>query len=84
MSQQSDDLHAGQAQLKTELDAAKQRDTDIQTKLAAVQKQLDDLLKNPPAPEDLSDVVQAIKDDVAEAQTIGTASTTPPEPAAGS
>lgn len=66
---QLDDLNSELTTLKTELDAAKGRDGAIQGTLAEVQKKLDDLLAAPPV--DLTAAIQAIKDDVAEAQTIG-------------
>ena len=77
---QVDDLNNELTQLKTELDAAKERDSKIQGTLADVQKQLADLIANPPAGPDLSNALQSVKDDIAEAQTIGIAPP-PPEPA---
>ncbi|MBA3652374.1 MAG: hypothetical protein H0W66_13065 [Chthoniobacterales bacterium] len=73
---QLDDLNSQLATLKTELDAARDRDGAIQGTLVDVQKKLDDLLAAPPV--DLTAAIQAIKDDVAEAQTIGQ----PPAPPA--
>lgn len=73
---QLDDLNSQLATLKTELDAARDRDGAIQGTLVDVQKKLDDLLAAPPV--DLAVAIQAIKDDVAEAQTIGQ----PPAPPA--
>ena len=76
---QLDDLRASEASLKTELDAAKARDEAIQASLADVQKQLADLIANPPSGPDLTSDLQALADDIAEAQSIGVPPT-PPAP----
>lgn len=76
----TDDLKTELINLKTELDAAKDRDSKIQSSLADVQKQLADLIANPPAGPDLSEALQSVKDDIAEAQSIGQPATPPPMP----
>lgn len=68
---QIDDLTADLVSLKTELDAAKDRDGKIQASLVDVQAQLAALIANPPAGPDLAPAIQSVMDAVAEAQTIG-------------
>src|SRR5438105_10281082 len=64
---QVDDLKTDLASLKQELDAAKDRDSKIQSTLTDVQNQLAALQANPPA--DLTEAIQSVRDDIAEAQS---------------
>jgi predicted nucleic acid-binding Zn-ribbon protein len=80
---QLDDLQADLAQLKNELDAAKERAAQTSSKLVTVQKSLDDLKSNPPAAgPDLTAAIAQVQADIAEAQTIGEPPAAAPVPAA--